>query len=298
MPPVAGAATAWLGAGAVIRSGIGTAEKLWRSLGTGFWLAVIGIGGSLMALCLFPLVALATRDPVTRQRRIQRLVQAGFRLYCAGIRATRVADVDFVGAECLRDLRGVLIVANHPSLLDVVMIMAAAPRVQCVVKAELWKSPFFRLTVEGAGYIRNDLPPEALMQACVDTLKAGNNLIVFPEGTRTVQGRPTRFHRGFANIATMAEADLQLITITVDPPLLHKGNPWWRVPETRTRFRMEVGERLDISKFLRYRFRPLAARKLVAFLEGYYAEQCGNGCLGAGDTAADRDGLEAGGSAA
>ena len=42
--------------------------------------------------------------------------------------------------------------------------------------------------------------------AAIDTLKAGNNLIVFPEGTRTVQGRPTRFHRGFADDCLVRQA--------------------------------------------------------------------------------------------
>lgn len=273
-------------------------ERLWRALGTGWFLAVIGLGGTLLALSVFPLIALLTRDTERRRRRIQRVVHLSFRAYCAGIRLLKVADVETEGAERLRGLTGTLIVANHPSLLDVVMIMAALPSVQCVVKAGLWRNPFFRLTVEGAGYIRNDLEPEALIRACVDTLKAGNNLIIFPEGTRSVRGRPLRLQRGFANIATLAEADLQVLTIIVEPPLLHKGNPWWRVPPTRTRFKLTVGERLDIQQFMGYRYRPLAARRLVSFLEHYYAERLSDGRPGNQDQDSDRDGPEAGRSVA
>ncbi|MDA8230028.1 MAG: lysophospholipid acyltransferase family protein [Magnetospirillum sp.] len=268
-------------------------ERLWRAFGNGLFLAIIGIGGTLMAMTVFPAIALATRDPMRRRRRIQYAIHASFRLYCGAIHALRVADVDMVGGERLRGLRGTLIVANHPSLLDVVMIMSQVPNVQCVVKGGLWRNPFFRLTVEGAGYIRNDLDPEALMAACVDTLKAGNNLIVFPEGTRSVAGQPMRLRRGFANVATLAGADVQLLTITCEPPILNKGNPWWRVPETRTRFKLSVGERLDIGQFLRYRYRALAARKLVSFVEHYYSETLGYGKPGTGAEAPDRDGLEA-----
>lgn len=247
--------------------------KVWRGFGTGLFLALIGGVGSLMALTLFPLLCLSSRCRVTRQRRFQYALKLAFKLYCAGIRLSGTAGITLIGAEKLKDLRGVLVVANHPSLLDVVLIMSAIPRAQCIVKAALWNHPFFRFTVRGADYIRNDLEPEALLEACKTTLAAGNNLIVFPEGTRTIPGRPRKLTRGFANIAILAQTDIQLVTITCDPPILHKDGTWWNVPEQRPRFVMEVGERLDIQHFLRYRSRPLAARELVAFIDDYFTEK-------------------------
>ncbi|EPY03050.1 lysophospholipid acyltransferase family protein [Magnetospirillum fulvum] len=264
-------------------------------MGTGLFLAAIGIGGSLLALTVFPLIALVTRDRCLRQKRIQAVLHRSLRLYCRAIHALRIADIDMTGTEQLKLLRGAMLIANHPSLLDVVMIMAAVPNVQCIVKGGLWRNPFFRLTVEGAGYIRNDQDPEALLRTCIETLKAGNNLIVFPEGTRTVRGQPIVLHRGFANIAIHAEVDLQLIRINCEPPILHKGNPWWKVPSTRSKFKMEVGDHLDIHNFLGYRYRSLSARKLVEFIEGYYTESHGHGCIGTGAETADRLGSQSGG---
>lgn len=272
--------------------------RIWRGFGIGLFLTLIGLGGSAMALTVFPLITVMSRPADRRQRHIQWVLHQTFRLYCAAIHWMRIANVEFIGAERLRGLRGTLIIANHPSLLDVVMIMAALPSVQCVVKAGLWRNPFFRLTVGGAGYIRNDLAPEDLMEACVDTLRSGKNLIIFPEGTRTIPGTLPHLRRGFANIATLAEADLQLVTITCDPPILHKGNPWWRVPERRSCFRMEIGERLEIHQFLQHRFRALSARKLVAFVENYYSEKLGNGQSGASTQEPHRIGFETGRSVA
>ena len=272
-------------------------ERGWRAFGTGLFLAIIGIGGSVLAMTVFPVIALLARDPERRRLRIQWVLHMSFKLYCRAIHVLKVADLRLVDVDRLRHLRGTMIIANHPSLLDVVMIMAAVPNVQCMVKGALWKNPFFRLTVEGAGYIRNDLEPEALMQACVDTLRAGNNLIIFPEGTRTVRGKPMKLHRGFATVALQAEADLQLIRISAEPPLLHKGNPWWRVPDTRTEFCMQVCDRLDIKGFLGYRFRSQSSRRLVGFIEEFYAESINHGCIGPGTglEAPDHLGAEAGG---
>lgn len=279
-------ASAWNGGGAVWHR----LEMLWRSGGNALFLAIIGLGGTLLAMTVFPLIALLTRDPDRRRERIQSVLHTSFKLYCFGIHVLRVADIRVEGIERLRGLKGTMLIANHPSLLDVVMIMAAVPNVQCVVKGGLWRNPFFRLTVEGAGYIRNDLPSEMLLKACVDTLQAGNNLIVFPEGTRTLRGQPMKLHRGFANIALMAQADLQLIAMTCEPPILHKGNPWWRVPASRTLFLMEVGERLDIQNFLGHPYRSLSARKLVGFIENYYSEKFDHDRIGTGPEALDRVG--------
>ena len=247
-------------------------EKIWRGFGTALFLSVIGIVGTMMAVTLFPVINLITPQIEVKKVRIQKAIQTSFKLYCWAIHFLRIADIKMIDAQRLQELKGVIIVANHPSLLDVVMIMTATHNVQCVVKAGLWRNPFFRLVVQGAGYISNDLDSETLMQTCVDALQSGNNLIIFPEGTRSVRGQAMHLHRGFANIATMANADLQLVTITCDPPALHKGNPWWRVPPRRPCFRLKVGDRLDIKQFMMYPSRPLAARKIVSFVKNYYAD--------------------------
>ena len=220
--------------------------RLWRGFGTALFLCLIGLGGSLMALTVFPLISLSCRAPEHRRQRIQRALYLVFRVYCTAIHVMGIARIEFVDTNRLKTLRGHILIANHQSLLDVAMIMAAAPAVQCVVKASLWNHPFFRLTVGGAGFIRNDLEPEALMQACADSLRAGQNLIIFPEGTHTVPGSPPRLQRGFANLAVRTEANLQLLTITCDSSIMFNGNPWWRVPERRSHFRLKVGEQVDI----------------------------------------------------
>lgn len=272
--------------------------RLWRALGIGFFLSVIAVGGTVMAVTIFPLINLVTRAADVRQRRILYAMHLAFRLYCAAIKVLRVADIDIKGGERLRHLQGALIVANHPSLLDVVMIIAATPRVQCIVKAGLWRHPLYRLTVGGAGFIRNDLEPEDLVAACTRDLHAGRNLIIFPEGTRTIPGTRPKLQRGFANLAITADCPIQVLTITCDPPILHKGNPWWRAPATRSRFCLEVGEVLDIGRFTDGHLRSVAARRLVAYLDNFYLEKLGHGHAGTAIEDIDRGCVEAGRSVA
>nr|WP_282189075.1 lysophospholipid acyltransferase family protein [Azospirillum sp. SYSU D00513] len=193
------------------------------------------------------------------------------------LQALRIIDLEVEGAERLRAGSGRMVVANHPTLLDVVLLMALLPRAQCIVKKELWDSPYLGGTVRGAGYIRNDLEPEALLEACRAAMAEGNDLIIFPEGTRTVPGEPMRFRRGFANVATFLEAQIQLVTITCQPLTLIKGEKWWQIPPRRPLFRVVVGDCLDVRDQLGCEYRSLAARKLVRSLEEYYVEKLSHG---------------------
>mgnify|MGYP001809656600 CR=1 FL=1 len=283
-------------AGAMIGAGVMRLEpgRWWRGFGTALFLSLIGLGGTAMAVTIFPLISLLTRDPLRRQQRVLYAIHLSFRLYCAAIRKMGIARIDWVGADKLRQLQGAMIVANHPSLLDVVMIMAATPNVQCIVKAALWRHPFFRLTVGGAGFLRNDLEPEALLSACAQALAEGRNLIVFPEGTRTEPGRNPVLRRGFANLATLTRCRVQVLTITCEPPTLFKGNPWWRVPAKQSHFRLEVGEVIDTVPLLEGQHRSVAARRLVTYLDNFYAEKLSDGHAGKRVEDPDHRGAEAG----
>ena len=124
-----------------------------------------------------------------------------------------------------------------------------------------------------AGFIRNDLDPELLIAECKKSLECGKSLIIFPEGTRTPLGCLPHFQRGFANIATLTSAPIQLVLITCTPPFLYKGAPWWHAPSRPSLFKVEIGESLDAGSYLLYGERSIAARKLVESLELYYAKQ-------------------------
>jgi len=265
----------------------------WRLICTGLAFAALGLGGSLMAATLFPVVNLVTRDPAKRQYRIQYCVYASFRLYLFLLRALGVLEIEVERGERLAGLRGKMIVANHPTLLDVVLLMALVPRAQCVVKHQLWRNPFLRPVVHGAGYISNDLPADALLAACSSALANGNNLIIFPEGTRTAADGRLRLRRGFANIATIAIIDMVPVTITCDPWTLTKGAPWHDIPASKPLFAVKVGETVTVGDYLRLGPRPLAARRLVAFFERYYTESLANGRSGTGDKEAHRQCVEA-----
>ena len=142
---------------------------------------------------------------------------------------------------------GTLVIANHPSLLDVVLIMSLMRRTQCVVKPGVWNNPFMRGVIKATNYIPNLGDPERTLHDCVPALQSGNNLVIFPEGSRTVPGKPMHFERGFANIAIRAGAPIRLVTVTCNPPMLRKGEKWYQSPLRKPRYRVRVCDRMDVA---------------------------------------------------
>lgn len=247
-------------------------DRIYRRLATGFALAFIFVGGGVLAVTVLPIVGLLPGD---RRARAQRVIQRIFRFYLNMIQWLNLIRLEIDGHDRLSTCRGKIVVANHPSLLDVVVLMSLVDNAQCIIKNELWNHPFLGVLMRRAGYIRNDLPAEELVSVCREALDRGN-IIIFPEGTRSVPGSLPRLRRGFANIATLTNADVQLVVISCTPPMLMKGDPWWTIPERPSLFRVTVGHCIDSGSYMEYGHRSLASRRLTENVRAYFAEQLAN----------------------
>ncbi len=184
----------------------------------------------------------------------------------------RLIDFEAEGAEVLRRETGTLVIANHPSLFDIVLIISLMDRAQCVVKEGAWKNPFMRGVIKATNYIPNLGDPEQTLRECVATLRAGNNLVIFPEGTRTVPGRQLHLQRGFANIAIRAGAPIRIVTVCCNPPMLRKGEKWYKSPMRRPCFRVRVGERIDTARVYDSHLPARDARNLTAQIAKRFEE--------------------------
>ncbi len=86
---------------------------------------------------------------------------------------------------------GQLIIANHPTLIDIAFQISRIKQANCIVKENLLRNPFMRGPILKAGYISNGLPKK-MMAECVEWLQSGGAMIVFPKGTRSIPGKPCR----------------------------------------------------------------------------------------------------------
>jgi 1-acyl-sn-glycerol-3-phosphate acyltransferase len=229
--------------------------------------AGIGLG---LRLVVLPLLGLLPGDARARRRRVQRIARRTFAGYLACASALGLIRVEVRGAERLREPGAHLIVANHPTLLDFVLLAALVPDLACVVKREVWDDTFFRGLVRAAGYLPNDLGVP-LVDACAARLLEGDSLVLFPEGTRSPKGGLGPFRRGAAHVALKSGLPLLPVIVTCDPPTLMRGQRWYEVASRRIHFRIVVADPIDV-RTLRHDApsRAIAARRITAALRDFY----------------------------
>lgn len=133
-----------------------------------------------------------------------------------------------------------ILVANHPNLLDVFLFYAELPQLTCIFKASLKKTLIKNSMGQQIGYISNEHPKEMIYEGAERVL-AGEQLLIFPEGTRTDHWPLNELKSGAAGIARRANVALQTVVIHCSSNFLSKRQPVWAPPILPIRIRVEVG---------------------------------------------------------
>lgn len=241
-------------------------DMAWRTFATGICFAAFGLGQLVLGWTIFPLILILVRDPLTRRRLGKRVIHLAFKAHILLMRVTRVLDVKLKHLERL-DRPGLLVLANHPTLIDAVFLISFLKQADCVIKSSLFENPYIRFAAKGAGYIANVEDSLAVVEACRSSFEEGNSLLVFPEATRSQPGAERNLRRGAAQIAIRTRRDITLVIIRVSEHNLGKESHWWKVPPKRVSFEFEVKEDLPIKPYLSGKREPaMAARDLTQHL--------------------------------
>ncbi|MGH8380514.1 lysophospholipid acyltransferase family protein [Pseudomonas sp.] len=243
----------------------------WRLLATAASFFLFGVGGLCLQLLVFPLLACLPGDSARHRQRARHTISWLFWrfirfMYCSGVLTYEVRGAEKLGRP------GQMIIANHPSLIDVVFLIGLVRQANCVVKQSLFHNPFTRGPVSSAQYISNDGSLD-MLDTAVDALRSGQTLIIFPEGTRTPPDQVPAFHRGAAAIALRGAKIITPVTIRVSPTTLTKAEPWYRIPRRRVHFSLQVGDDIDPQAFATQGPAPQASRKLNDYLHQYFTKE-------------------------
>lgn len=237
----------------------------WRVFATGLSFLLFGIGGLIITVVAIPVIFLA--GPDRREALAKATLHIAFRLFVGIMHRLGVLTYE---VDRVAELKGpgLLVVANHPTLIDIVFLISLIPRADCIVKNGLDGNPFMRGAIRFAGYIYNDDPVQVIEQAMA-SLKRGNSLIIFPEGTRSRRSEPMTMRRGASNIAIRSAADLTPVVIGCDPLTLGKDEKWYDVPVRRFHYTVQVKDRIPTAE---YRHGPanLESRRLTRYLQDFF----------------------------
>lgn len=205
---------------------------------------LLAMGTAMFLTIVFVLPFVAFSAPVVRRRRAQAIISGLFRWYLSALNRAGIILTDLAALDALKSRGPLVVVANHPCLLDAMLIVSRLPASVCIMKSQLFRNPLLGIGSWLAGYVRNDSPVQ-MVRRSVRALGEGSQLVIFPEGTRT-RGRPMAGMKGaFASMAHRAGCPVILVVVETDSPFASKGWPLWRVPSFPLQYRVRVVGELD-----------------------------------------------------
>lgn len=215
------------------------------------WLAmVLGLGAlGLMCVAWTPFALLArwvlSRDVGAALGR--RVISYCFRFYVGLLRVACGCRIDLSALDVLtREKRPMVVVANHPSLLDAVLIVSRLPNAVCIMKGAVAHNAFLGAGAQLAGYVSNVSALSVVRGALQDLKRHESQLVIFPEGTRTTDALVSPCGATAGVIAARAGVPVQALVITMSERYLGKGWPLFRPPPLPLHIRVQVAQRFMV----------------------------------------------------
>jgi len=215
------------------------------------WLSffIFGSNSIILGLLILPPMRLILH-PISRfQKYGRRFVSLYFRLFVSIMHFLGIVNLEPDNRKSYRTLSSKIIVANHPSLLDVVMLISLIPNADCIVAGHLSKG-VLRGVVRQL-YILNSHDLNNILNACNESLKNGNCLVIFPEGTRTPRFGKNIIKKGAARLSLATGCNIVPIHIGgTDKFGLGKKDPWTGFnPRERYVYRITMGAEINPEKY-------------------------------------------------
>jgi 1-acyl-sn-glycerol-3-phosphate acyltransferase len=239
---------------------------------------VFGLGSLVLVLVCFPPMRLFIHPRDRFKKYARRFITATMVFFVSLMHFLRIVNLDVDDRKKYRNLSSKIIIANHPSLLDVVMLLSLIPNADCIVNAYLKNNILLREIVRQL-YILGSLDFDSILRACTESLGKGNCLIIFPEGTRTPRSGNVVIKKGAARVALSCGCNIVPIHIGgTDKFGLGKKDPWTGFnPRERYVYNVSMGTEIDVDKY-RNLSMPKAVRVLgrEIFASLFPAKGCTN----------------------
>lgn len=215
-----------------------------RGLATVLIFVAFGIGSLILAFIYIPIVSIWIKKSQKRHHLVN-IIHYLWNIYTGFFVNLKLIKIDVTN---FYEPKGKIIVATHPSFIDILILIGLFPNCLCLAKQKLMNNFFMGKIIKDV-YITNDIDVESFKAEAEKALKDGFNIIIFPTGTRTVEGEKLKIHKGAAMLQIETGADIIPIKISCDYPFLQKGKPIYDASDRTITYKIDVLPEIKLSDF-------------------------------------------------
>lgn len=174
--------------------------------------------------------------------------------------------------DTLAETKPAIIIANHPTIFDALILISFFPNAVCVAKSKLRRSLCFGPAILLLGYLAAE-DGKQLLDNSATAIKSGAQLIIFPEGTRTAYHKKIGdFHRSAASIALRNNLPIYPLVLKCEPRILGRERTLWRTQPRTPIFKISILQPIAAPvQSTSQANLPLATRELTERLEMSYS---------------------------
>jgi len=222
----------------------------------------LGFCTVILLTVIFPITRLVIRGEERFKKFGRRFVSGSMRFYISVIHLLGGVSLEVDDREAYRHINSKIVVANHPSIFDVIVLLSLIPNADCIAAGYLNRS-ILRGVIRQL-YITSSNDVDDIIRACSESVKRGNCLIIFPEGTRTPRHGKVILKKGAARIAINSGCGILPLYISgTDKYGLGKHDPWFSYnTQERYIFNIRMGEEISPEKYMSMS-RPAAVRAMT-----------------------------------
>ncbi len=228
-------------------------DRLARGILAGTAFAFFYFGGWLLSWVILPVARSGFDTPAKRSARCRVVVSKAYVLFHDYMRTLRLVLYNPRDLADVLPGDAVVIVSNHPTLVDVTAVMAAQPAITCLAKSSYFRSLVLGRQLRYCWHIpsspKNATSGAGVVLESLRRLEAGLPVLIFPEGTRSPVGGLRRFKRGAFEIACRAQTTVQPLYIRMEPPMLSKAAPWYTAPKVPATLCIQALPPIDPAEF-------------------------------------------------
>ena len=218
--------------------------RLYRSLTTVFMFLVFSLGAIVLGSFINMLIGIFVKNPRRRQLLLRIITQKSFSIFLWMCAILSVFKVKYENFNNLKTLKNHVIISNHPTLVDYIIIFSHLNNHTNVMVADKLKNSFMKRIINNMGYISNNIDIKNIS----DILKTDDNILIFPEV-------PVFIHCS-------------------EPKFLSEKFISWIAPKTEPIFSVIHGEIIYPQNYIKSNDAlPIQIRNFNSYLENLYQEK-------------------------